>query len=549
MRKKIFLSFLALSCALLVLLTGVLVFGVYRLEQRQLAASLATEADTLASALETTQDNAALLSALSLNRRVTLVDTEGNVVFDNYAGAASMENHGDREEIQLARANGSATVTRTSNTLSEEMVYHTRLLSDGEVLRLAASQRTLWGLLTDFLPWAVLVLVACVVLAALLSARATKTLVAPIAAIDPEHPLDNECYEELTPLLRKLYAQQEENARQLATLKTQKDEQDALLAHMREGLVVLDGRQRIVTMNGAAQAILDAPAKLPEGVTLLEINRNTVLQEVLHALEQRDAAHAAMDACGRHYHVSASRIGKGEGALLLLLDDTADYEAEAARRQFTANVSHELRTPLTTISGYAELLENHLVASPEDAEKFLSRIRKEAGRMLTLVEDILRLSQLDEGSLELKPQEVDLKQLAQETITSLQPKAEQREVTLSVTGDAPTVTTDPALLGEILYNLLDNAIKYNRAGGQAEILLDEIGGHARIRVRDTGIGIPKEHQQKVFERFYRVDKSRSKATGGTGLGLSIVKHAAQLLGGELRLESNPGQGTTMTVLL
>ena len=541
MRKKIFLSFLALSCALLVLLTGVLVFGAYRLEQRQLADSLATEADTLASALETTQDNAALLSALSLNRRVTLVDTEGNVVFDNYAGAASMENHGDREEIQLARANGSATVTRTSSTLSEEMVYHTRLLSDGEVLRLAASQRTLWGLLTDFLPWAVLVLVACVVLAVLLSARATRTLVAPIAAIDPEHPLDNECYEELTPLL--------ENARQLATLKTQKDEQDALLAHMREGLVVLDGRQRIVTMNGAAQAILDAPAKLPEGVTLLEINRNTVLQEVLHALEQRDAAHAAMDACGRHYHVSASRIGKGEGALLLLLDDTADYEAEAARRQFTANVSHELRTPLTTISGYAELLENHLVASPEDTEKFLSRIRKEAGRMLTLVEDILRLSQLDEGSLELKPQEVDLKQLAQETITSLQPKAEQREVTLSVTGDAPTVTTDPALLGEILYNLLDNAIKYNRAGGKAEILLDEVGGHARIRVRDTGIGIPKEHQQKVFERFYRVDKSRSKATGGTGLGLSIVKHAVQLLGGELRLESNPGQGTTMTVLL
>lgn len=204
-------------------------------------------------------------SALSLNRRVTLVDTEGNVVFDNYAGAASMENHGDREEIQLARANGSATVTRTSNTLSEEMVYHTRLLSDGEVLRLAASQRTLWGLLTDFLPWAVLVLVACVVLAVLLSARATRTLVAPIAAIDPEHPLDNECYEELTPLLRKLHAQQEENARQLATLKTQKDEQDALLAHMREGLVVLDGRQRIVTMNGAAQAILDAPRQAPRG--------------------------------------------------------------------------------------------------------------------------------------------------------------------------------------------------------------------------------------------------------------------------------------------
>lgn len=549
MRKKIFLSFLALSCALLALLTGVLVLGVYRLEQRQLADSLTAEADTLASALETTQDNAGLLSALSLNRRVTLVDAEGNVTFDNYAGTASLENHGNREEILLARADDSATVTRTSNTLSEEMVYHTRLLSDGEVLRLAASQRTLWGLLTDFLPWAALVLAACVLLAALLSARATRTLVAPIAAIDPEHPLDNECYAELTPLLRRLHAQQEENARQLAALKAQKAEQDALLSHMREGLVVLDGRQRIVTMNGAARAILDAPDMLPAGVTLLEINRNTVLQEALRALERQDTAHVSMDAGGRHYHVSASRIGKGEGALLLLWDDTADYEAESARRQFTANVSHELRTPLTTISGYAELLENHLVASPEDAEKFLSRIRKEARRMLTLVEDILRLSQLDEGSLELKPQEVDLKQLAQEAMASLQPKAEQREVTLSVTGEALKVTTDPALLGEILYNLLDNAIKYNRKGGQAEILLDEVGGHARVRVRDTGIGIPKEHQQKVFERFYRVDKSRSKATGGTGLGLSIVKHAAQLLHGELRLESVPQKGTTVTVLL
>ena len=549
MRKRIFLSFLALSCALLALLTGVLVLGVYRLEQRQLTDSLAAEAETLASALETTQDNAALLSALSLSRRVTLVDAQGNVTFDNYAGTASLENHESREEIRLARTLGSATVTRTSSTLAEEMVYHTRLLSDGQVLRLAASQRTLWGLLADFLPWAGLVLAVCAALAALLSARATRALVAPIAAIDPEHPLDNACYEELTPLLRRLHAQQEENARQLAALKAQKQEQDALLSHMREGLVVLDGRQRVVTMNGAAQAILDVPGPLSQGVTLLEVNRNPVLQELLQALEQRDAAHAAMSAGGRHYHVSASRVGQGEGALLLLLDDTADFEAESARRQFTANVSHELRTPLTTISGYAELLENRLVAGPEDEAKFLSRIRREAGRMLSLVEDILRLSQLDEGSLELKRQPVNLQQLAQETVASLLPKAEDRQVTLALSGEAPEVTTDPALLSEILFNLLDNAVKYNRPGGKAEILLDAAGERARIRVRDTGIGIPREHQQKVFERFYRVDKSRSKATGGTGLGLSIVKHAVQLLQGELRLESAPDKGTTVTVLL
>ena len=233
--------------------------------------------------------------------------------------------------------------------------------------------------------------------------------------------------------------------------------------------------------------------------------------------------------------------------MLVILDVTEREQREELRREFTANVSHELKTPLTSISGIAEIIKGGLV-KPQDIPGFADDIYGEAQRMIRLVEDILRLSQLDEGSLELKPQEVDLKQLAQETITSLQPKAEQREVTLSVTGDAPTVTTDPALLGEILYNLLDNAIKYNRAGGKAEILLDEVGGHARIRVRDTGIGIPKEHQQKVFERFYRVDKSRSKETGGTGLGLSIVKHAAAWHHASLEAESVPDKGTRITII-
>ena len=549
MRKKIFHSFLALCCALLVLLTAGMTAVVYHLEQRQLADSLNQEAVTIASALETTPDNAALLSRLTLSRRVTLVNEDGTVAFDNFANPSGLENHGTREEIVQAREQGSATLIRKSGTLSEEMVYHTRLLSNGQVLRLAAPQKTLWGLLGSFLPIGVIVLLVCVGLAALLAARATRTLVAPVTAIDPEHPLDNDCYEELTPLLRRLHAQQEESARQLAALKAQQTEQDALLAHMREGLVILDAEQRIVTMNEAARQILEAPRPLPAGMTLLEMNRSAVLQELLHDLADAEAAQASMDAGGRHYHVSASRVGKGEGALLLLQDDTADHEAEAGRRQFTANVSHELRTPLTTISGYAELLENHLAASPQDEARFLSLIRKEARRMLTLVEDILRLSQLDEGSMQLNLQPVQLRELAQDTMTSLTAKAQGREVTLSLTGDSPVAVTDGALLGEVLFNLLDNAIKYNHPGGTAEVMLDTWEGHARIRVRDTGIGIPADQQQKVFERFYRVDKSRSKATGGTGLGLSIVKHAAQVLGAQIQLESAPGQGTTVTVVL
>ncbi len=549
MRKKIFHSFLTLTCLVLAIFTAVLVLGVYQMEQRQLESSLQSETEMLASVVAGSDDGAAQLERLALDRRVTLVNADGSVAFDNYASAATLENHGGREEIVQAHTSGEATVRRNSGTLAEEMVYHTKLLKNGQVLRVAAPQRTVWGLLSSFLPWVIGMLILAVLLAALLSARATKALIAPIAAIDPEHPLDNESYEELTPLLRRLYLQQEESVRQMSILRMQKEEQEALLSHMREGLVVLDGRQRIVTMNGAAHFILSVPEPLPERATLLEVNRNVVLQELLQRLETSDTAHAAMDAEGRHYYVSASRVGQGEGSLLLLQDDTADHEAEEGRRQFTANVSHELRTPLTTISGYAELLENHLAASPEDEEKFLSLICKEAGRMLLLVEDILRLSQLDEGTLELKPQPVDVKRMAEDTVAALAAKAERRDVRLSVSGHAPEVTTDATLLSEVLYNLLDNAIKYNRPGGQAEILLDDVNGHVRIRVKDTGIGIPKEHQQKVFERFYRVDKSRSKATGGTGLGLSIVKHAAQILSADLRLDSTPDQGTTVTVTL
>ena len=549
MRKKLFRSLMALSCAMLVLLTTVLVLGLYQLEQRQLIASLDDEATAIVSMLEAVDDAAAVLPGLQIGRRVTLVNTDGSVAFDNYASAASLENHGTREEIVTARANGSATVRRSSGTLVEDMIYHAQRMADGRVLRVAAPQRTVWSILTSFLPWVALILGVTVLLAALLSARVTRGLVAPIIALNPEHPLDNDCYEELTPLLRRLDLQQKENQRQLALLKSQRDEQEALLAHMQEGLIILDPQQRVITMNGAARSILDAPQPLPERITLLEISRNTALQDLIHALATSDSAHGSLDAEGRHFHISASRVGQGEGTLLLLQDDTAVHEAEANRRQFTANVSHELRTPLTTISGYAELLENHLAASPEDEERFLSLIRKEAKRMLSLVEDILRLSQLDEGSTELKLQPVNLHALAQDTIASLTPKAESRSVQLSLVGTAPTVTTDHALLGEILYNLTDNAIKYNCPGGRVELLLDELNGRARIRVRDNGIGIPKEHQQKVFERFYRVDKSRSKATGGTGLGLSIVKHAAQLLHAELRLESVPEHGTTVTVIL
>ena len=500
----------------------------------------------LASVVAGSDDGAAQLERLALDRRVTLVNADGSVAFDNYASAATLENHGGREEIVQAHTSGEATVRRNSGTLAEEMVYHTKLLKNGQVLRVAAPQRTVWGLLSSFLPWVIGMLILAVLLAALLSARATKALIAPIAAIDPEHPLDNESYEELTPLLRRLYLQQEESVRQMSILRMQKEEQEALLSHMREGLVVLDGHQRIVTMNGAAHFILSVPEPLPERATLLEVNRNVVLQELLQQLETSDTAHAAMDAEGRHYYVSASRVGQGEGSLLLLQDDTADHEAEEGRRQFTANVSHELRTPLTTISGYAELLENHLAASPEDEEKFLSLIRKEAGRMLLLVEDILRLSQLDEGTLELKPQPVDVKRMAEDTVAALAAKAERRDVRLSVSGHAPEVTTDATLLSEVLYNLLDNAIKYTPPGSDIEISWERQGRFAALSVADNGPGIPDSAKPRVFDMFYSASNRIADSRRSMGLGLALCKSIITAHGGEITVADHAPHGTVFT---
>ena len=439
-------------------------------------------------------------------------------------------------------------MTRRSGTLASEMVYHAVKLPSGSVLRLAATQRTVWGRLMGYLPWIALLLAACLALSALVSRVSTRRLLAPITLLDLEHPLDNDCYAELSPLLKRLYEQQQAGEAQLETLREQKEKTDALLSNMREGLVVLNRNERILSLNGAARRILGLEGRDCAGHTLLELNRSAALQALLSEARGASGASGALELGSRHYHVNLSRVGADEGYLLLMQDDTAESEAEAMRRQFTANVSHELRTPLTAIGGYAEMLENGMVAR-DDEQAFVGRIRSESARMLTLVEDILRLSQLDEGSVSLSMREADLKAVAEETVKSLESKAQARSVSLAVMGESVKLTTDVTLLHEVMTNLVDNAVKYNREGGSVAIELGAKDGRPCFTVRDTGIGIPKEQQAKVFERFYRVDKSRSKQTGGTGLGLSIVKHAALLLHAEVSLQSELGVGTSVTVLL
>lgn len=549
MRKRLFRSTLLVCCTLLLILSTAFTMSLYAAEKRQLTQALSEETGLLAAALSHTDSREALFAVLPQERRATLIDASGIVLYDTSAAAANMDNHSDRTEFILAKKDGSATVTRASATLSEEMVYHTELLEDGSVLRLAAAQKTLIGGVLISLPYMLLAILGCVLLAALLSAGSTKRLAAPILAIDPEHPLDTDCYDELTPLLRNLHRQQEVANAQMEKLRAQKTEQDELLSNMREGLCILDKSDRVVTLNEAARQLLMIEDADYSGKQLLALIRSSDLQQLASQSREKGSAQGAYVSAGRHYHVTVSRIGQNEGTLMLFLDDSADMEAEEMRRQFTANVSHELRTPLTAINGYAELMDAGLVKS-EDCAEFVRRIHRESTRMLSLVEDILRLSQLDEGSIRLNSGSIDMKAFLTDIKSSLAQKAESRNIAINIdTEQDMKFRTDPTLFQEIVYNLADNAVKYGREGGSTEISARRDGSRLCLVVQDDGIGIPPEHQKKIFERFYRVDKSRSKATGGTGLGLSIVKHACIMLGGEISLQSAEGMGTTVMVLL
>ncbi len=545
MQKKIFRSSFLTVLTVLIVLYAALAVCLYRAECEQLRRSLAEEAKVVASLLG--EEEASKVKIVASSRRVTLIATDGSVLFDSSANAEDMENHLNRREIAEAMAKGSASITRQSDTLSQEMAYYALRLPSGGVLRLAAEQRSVLGHMIGYLPFALIAFAACLLLTFFMSRRLTARLVAPIQNIDPARPLDNDCYEEISPLLRRLYEQQTENARQMDALRAQTERSEALLAFMREGLMMLDGEERIVSLNAAARDILGAGETECVGRTPLELSRSMSLQTLIEQSRQKPSATGAWEKDGKHYRVSVSQLrGSGE-RLMLLLDDTAEHEEGEMRRQFTANVSHELRTPLTAISGYAELLESGMV-KPEDEQGCVARIRTEAARMLTLVEDILRLSQLDEGSVALNDTDIDLMRAAEDTARLLSQKAAARQIDMTVTGGGARVNADPTLLSEILYNIIENAVKYNRVGGEVEISVGTKDGRAYVSVRDSGIGIPKDQQSKVFERFYRVDKSRSKETGGTGLGLSIVKHAARLLRADVRLMSEENMGTTVTVL-
>jgi len=488
------------------------------------------------------------LKASSTDRyRLTWIAADGAVLYDSHADETAMENHADREEIREAFDTGTGSSVRRSDTLTEQTIYEAARLEDGSVLRISVSRATAARLVLNTLPAILFIAALAIALSVWLATRMAKRVVEPLNALDLDNPMDNDAYEELSPLLRRIERQQWEIRLQMEELRRHQEDFAQITGNMREALVLLDHTGRVISANPAARSLFGA-GRLQEG-TLFPTEDSAEMARAVHTAHEKGHCQFRAAMHGRTYQFDLSRIESTEtvhGLVILAFDVTEQADTERIRREFSANVSHELKTPLQSIIGSAELLENGMV-KPEDTPRFVGHIRREAARLVTLVEDIIRLSQLDEG-VELPREEVSLLAIAQEVRDTLAEAAEAKDVTLTVSGESGMICGVQRLLFELVYNLADNAVRYNRPGGTAEITIDHEADGIRLYVRDNGIGIPQEHQAKVFERFYRVDKSHSRQSGGTGLGLSIVKHAAQYHNGKIEVQSEAGKGTIIAVL-
>ena len=547
MTSKIFKSILSVAVAVLmaslIIIIGVLYpyFGGVQESQLKDELSLAAEA--------TQQLGENYLENLDSDRyRLTWVSSDGTVIFDSHADASTMENHADREEIKEALVSGTGSSTRQSSTLTEQTIYEAIRLNNGSVLRISVSRATALVLVLGMLQPIAIVLVIAIALSAWLAHRMAKRVVEPLNKLNLDNPMKNEAYEELSPLLHRIHAQRTEIKEQVWALKRKQDEFDQITGNMKEALVLLDNTGRILSINPAARTLFSAGASCI-GEDFLTIDRKQNMRAALDEANAQGHADFRTKKNGREYQFDLSRIdsdGKNHGMVILAFDITEQVNAEKHRQEFTANVSHELKTPLQSIIGSAELMENGIVKE-EDVPRFVGHIRKEASRLVFLIDDIIRLSELDEGA-EMPREDVSLKVLSEEICETLADAAKMKDVSLEVTGDDGVINGVRRLLYEVVYNLCDNAIKYNNPGGKVEVAVAEQQGSVKISVSDTGIGIAPEHQDKVFERFYRVDKSHSKQSGGTGLGLSIVKHAVQYHHGKITVESELNKGTTISVL-
>lgn len=551
MTKRVFQSIFLCAAVTLILTAVFTTLFQYRTARENLQTQIEEEATYISEAFDTVEIGARAslfdrIGKISQNR-ITWISESGEVLYDNRADADNMDNHLSRPEVSEAASNGAGESERDSATRKTETLYYALRLSDGSLLRIAAESASLWGVLAS--TYSPLLLIAAVVLllAGFIAFVLTRAIVRPFNTLDLKHPLENKTYDELSPLLRRLDKQNQESHEQVRLLTARQEEFDLITSGMQEGLVIFSKDGTVLSANAAARAILSGET----GGSYLQLCREKHYLSVVESALAGKAKTKKMKQGGRVYTLTATPVQNAlnENAAVLFIVDITDSElSEKMRREFSANVSHELKTPLTSILGYAEIIGNGL-ANASDIPKFADRIHKEAARLLTLIEDIIKLSQLDEDELRAEFVPVELSELCKSVLQELSQKAEKAGVTLHFSGDEQTVSGFEPSLYEMIYNLCDNAIAYNKPGGSVNVSLEKTPENKiRLTVRDTGIGIAEEHLGRVFERFYRVDKSHSKETGGTGLGLSIVKHAALMHDAELSIESTPQVSTTVQIL-
>ena len=547
MTKKIFKSNILVAAAVLIFGIACVMAILYQHFGKEINGELKKEASYLSYGVE--QDGIDYLKQINeKDDRITYIAEDGTVLYDNMADAEAMENHSERKEVQEALKTGSGYAERTSETLSQKTIYYALRLPDHSVLRVSSTQFSVFVLLMELIPPIIGIIIVMLIIAVIVSAHMANKIVEPINNLDLEHPEDNQVYDEVGPLLSKIYKQNRQIKNQLEAARRNQEEFGIITENMQEGLLVIDSYTMILSGNSSVWKMFQIKdPKIGDSVYSLDRNEDfrMLIEQVLKGQHGSVLLHLGSEAIQMIAN-PVTREHKVVGAVLLLMNETEKVEREQLRREFSANVSHELKTPLTSISGFAEIIQDGLVRA-EDIKKFAGRIYDEAQRLITLVEDTIKVSQLDEGENPYEWEQLDAYTVVKDVCGRLKDIAAKKNVHLYIDGDKTMLCTVRPIFDEIIYNLCDNGIKYNRDDGTVSIHLREMGENVEVRVKDNGIGIPGEDQNRVFERFYRVDKSHSKAIGGTGLGLSIVKHGVTFLGGTIKMVSEVGKGTEVTL--
>lgn len=546
MFKKIFRSSFIASI-LVLLISFCLVFGVlFDYFEGQIFTELAGEADYIAYVIKN-NDISHITEFDNANKRITVISEDGTVLADTDADAGELDNHADRSEIKAAITDGSGTSSRYSDTLLQKTLYYAKKLDDGTILRVAATQNSVVVILLGLLQPLIVIIVFALILSLVLSHRVSRAIVKPINALNLDNPAENDTYEELTPLLKKLSSQKKTIHRQIKEAEQRQEEFKIITENMSEGLLVIDKDANVLTRNRAAVRLLEIEDE--KSGSVLSLNRSKGFRSVVEKALSGKRAESEISHDENVYNLIASPVCENDkiiGAVIVIIDITESVKREQLRQEFTSNVSHELKTPLTSISGFAEMMKSGGMAE-EAVIDFSTAVYDEAQRLIALVSDIMKISELDEGIETLKNENVDIDEVAKNIVKRLAPIADKRNITLNIIGDTAYVYGAEKIIDEIIYNLCDNAIKYNKENGIVDIIINSVGGKVNLTVRDTGIGIPQADQSRVFERFYRVDKSHSRLVGGTGLGLAIVKHGAAYHDAKISLESIEGKGTSVTV--